>query len=198
MQALSFLSGAILLGANLIYIIRIWQGETKPIRGSWITWAVLDIALIAGMYIKDAVNGQVVAGTVTSSIIAGMSICWGKPGWSTLRLRSKEIPIEKICLWVLPFGLALWWFTRNADWNIIVSNTLIAFACLPTYASAWKDPKREDKTAWTMMLISSLVMLPAIRAWTIADATQPIVWLVTQIPMVYIVWLHHPKQNRLV
>ena len=193
MQALSFLSGAILFGANLIYIISTIRGKTQPTRGSWITWAILDIAVVTGMYVQDALNGQVIAGTVTSCIVAIMSFRWGKPGWSTLRMVGKDIPIEKICLWTLPFGLMLWWFTRNADWNIVVSNLLIAFACLPMYASAWEDPTRESRAAWTLMLVSSFIMIPAIPAWTIADATQPIVWLTTQLPIVYMVWLHHPK-----
>ena len=192
-ERFSIVSGIILLIANGIYIVSILRGKTQPTRGSWITWAALDLALLAGMFDKHTLNGQVVVGTVTSSITALMSFRWGKPGWSTLRLAGKKIPIEKICLGTLPFGLVLWWFTRNADWNIVVSNALIAFACLPTYASMWEDPTRENRSAWTLAFISSLVLLPAIHAWTIADATQPLVWLVTLIPIVYMVWLHHPK-----
>ena len=185
-ERFSIVSGIILLIANGIYIVSILRGKTQPTRGSWITWAVLDIVLIFGMFSKSTLNGQVLVGSLTSLVIACMSFRWGKPGWSIL---------EKACLAVLPFGLLLWYFTNDAVWNIAITLTLIAIGCWPTYESMWEDPSRENRATWTLAFISSLVMLPAIRTWTfsadsISEWAQPIVWLVTQIPIMYLLWVH--------
>lgn len=185
-EGFSIASGIVTAVANFIYMASIWNGKTTPMRGSWITWAMLDSVLFIGMLSKGTLNGQMIASTTTSIIIACMSLRWGNPGWSTL---------EKWCLAILPFGLLLWYVTDNAVWNIANTLTLIAIGCWPTYESMWQDPSRESRLAWTLMLVSSLLMFPAIRIWEFsqagfAEAAQPIVWLLTQLPVMYLLWVH--------
>lgn len=183
METLSILSGVVLGAANLIYIVSTIRGNTKPTRGSWVTWAVLDAVLLWSMYTKHVVNGQVIAGLASSAAVATLSLFprWGKPGWTK---------IEKICLAAMPLGLALWWLEHDASWGIGIFLLLIAIGCLPTYESAWIDPGRESRWAWTLSFFSSVIMTCALTDWSFASAAQPVVWLLTQIPMMYFVWLH--------
>ena len=163
-------------------------GATRPTRGSWITWATLDMVILAGMYASGTVNGQIIGGTLSSAMIMVLAcLGWGKPGWTKL---------EKICLAILPIGLLLWWLTTDPWWSIVISLILLTIGCWPTYESAWIDPTRESKAAWTLMLLSSLFILPtlpAIHTWTIETgvtvAAQPIVFFATQLPMMYLLWI---------
>lgn len=187
------LAGICTIVASTMYIVGILRGNTKPPKGSWITWAVVDIALLIGMFSKDTSNAQIIASTVASTIVASLSLRWGRPGW---------LPVEKICLAILPFGLGLWWFTREANWNILISLGLITLGCLPTYQSMYANPEYENRASWTVAFIGSALMLFALppmtewfpRSWEtlemfIALVLQPLVWFGTIVPMMYLLWM---------
>lgn len=58
-SVLSLLAGVLFVAGFVPYIRAIVRGQTKPAKASWIIWATLDTITIAGMYAKDAVNGQI-------------------------------------------------------------------------------------------------------------------------------------------
>jgi len=191
--SLSIAAGITALLANASYIVSILRGKTQPTRGSWITWGLLDVAVLAGMHVSGTVNGQIVGGTIGSVCVMILAcLGWGKPGWTQL---------EKMCLCILPVGLFLWWITDIPALSIGISLILIIVGCFPTYESAWHKPSRESRSAWTLMTISSLLMLPTLPAvytwWSlepgITVVAQPLVFFLTQIPMVYFVWFHSVK-----
>lgn len=69
-ETLSVVSGILFVTAFFPYIRAILAGKTKPAKASWIIWESLDCITLAGMYAKDAINGQIV-GAVCLRRVAG-------------------------------------------------------------------------------------------------------------------------------
>ena len=61
---------------------------------------------------------------------------------------------------------------------------------IPTFVSAWKDPSREDKLAWTIYFASCIFTMFGIQNWTLEETAQPITFLVDETVMVYILYFH--------
>ncbi len=192
MQNVFALAAGILLFVSLIiYIVSIVCGKTVPTRGSWVTWATVDTALIIGMYAEGTVNPQILVGAMGTIMVALLSFRYGTPTWTWL---------EKTSLKILPVGLLLWGVSGNARWNISISLILITIGCLPTYQSMWEKPELEDRVAWTTAFVSSIAMVlalpPITFAWEMIEVSaQPITFLLTQIPIMYLLWVRPKKKG---
>src|SRR5581483_6426724 len=68
-EILSVLAGILFIVGFVPYIRAIVRKETKPAKASWIIWASLDSITIAGMYAKDAVNGQIVGACLGAWVV---------------------------------------------------------------------------------------------------------------------------------
>jgi hypothetical protein len=76
--------------------------------------------------------------------------------------------------------------------GIVTSQIVCFLGSIPTFVSAWEDPSKEDKTAWTIFWISCVCAVLAIPAWTLADALQPLNFFAIQSVMMLILFVR-PK-----
>ena len=63
---------------------------------------------------------------------------------------------------------------------------------IPTFVSAWHDPSRESKVAWTIFWVSCVFAVMAIPKLTLQDAMQPVTFFLIESIMMYILYIR-PK-----
>lgn len=182
---LSIVAGVLFIAAFVPYIRAILRGETKPAKASWLIWATLDSITIAGMYAEGTVNGQIIGAVCGAWTVAMLALKYGMPGWTKL---------DKSCLAGAVLGIVLWRVFSNPVLGITTSLSVVFLGSIPTFSSAWKDPNREDRTAWTVFWLSCVVAVIAVPQWTLADAAQPITFFVTESIMMYILYFRPRPQ----
>jgi len=168
------------LGAFLPYIIATLRKKTKPMKATWIIWWVLDIITLAGEYAKHSINGQIIGAVAGAGIVVVLALKYGTPGWTRL---------EKLCLAGAFVGVAIWGLTNDPVWGILICSGVIFGGSIPTFISAWTDPKRENKLAWSIYFTSCFPAMLAVPRWTLADAAQPINFLIIESIMMYILYI---------
>jgi len=195
MKTLSVISGLIFMIGFIPYVLSIlgwrinltgstiWFGKapaTKPAKVSWIIWGTLDWISFAGMWASHTVNGQITGACIGVLIVIGFAWKYGEKGWSKL---------DQFSLAGAVLGVLLWWAFDNPVMGIVTSCIVASIGSIPTFVSAWKDPSREDKLAWTIFTISCVLALIAIPQWTLADAAQPMTFAVIEFTMMYILYV---------
>lgn len=185
---LSAIAGLLCIVGFIPYIVavvrtRTWPlgtpGKAEPRKSTWIIWAGLDTITLAGMFAEHAVNGQILGSTIGAWIVAGLALKYGSPGWTKL---------DKFCLAGAVLGIALWQAFDDPILGIVTSLSTVFLGSIPTFASAWKDPSRENKLAWTIFFAACVFAIIAIPQWTLADAAQPITFAVVETAMMYILF----------
>lgn len=178
---LSFIAGILFLVAFIPYIVAIVRNQTKPAKASWIIWAILDTITLAGMYVEHTINGQIIGAVTGAWMVAILSLRYGTSGWTYL---------DKFCLVGAIGGIGLWQIFNNPVLGIMASASVVFIGAIPTFVSAWKDPSRENKIAWSIFFASCVCATLAIPSWTLANAAQPVVFLVIETVMMYILYIH--------
>lgn len=113
----------------------------------------------------------------------------GTPGWTKL---------DKFCLVGAILGIVLWQVFSNPVLGIVTSLSVVFIGSIPTFSSAWKDPGREDRTAWTIFWLSCVVAVIAVPQWTLADAAQPVIFLTVETIMMYILYFRSRPQAKVI
>jgi hypothetical protein len=185
-ELLSLLAGLFMLAGFAPYLYGIIQSETVPSKVSWIIWVTLDTITLAGMYVEGTANYQCLAAVIGSWIVVIFALRYGISDWTK---------IDVSCLIGAIFGIALWKIFANPLIGIVMSLSIVLLGSIPTFISAWIDPCRENKLAWTIFWISCICAVMAIPHWTLAAAAQPITFFVVQTIMMYILYIH-PRSLR--
>ena len=180
----SALAGLLFVAGFVPYIRAILRGETKPSKASWIIWATLDTITIAGMYAKSAVNGQMIGVVLGAWVIVALCLKYGAPGWTRL---------DMICLAGAVLGIVLWQVFSNPVLGIVTSLSVELIGSIPTFVSAWKDPGREDKLAWTIFWVSCVCAMIAIPHVTWEDAAQPTTFFAIESVMMLILYFRERR-----
>jgi hypothetical protein len=186
-ELLSALSGILMLAAYVPYIMAIFRGTTRPIKATWIILALLDTLTVAGMIAKDSLNGQMIGAILGSGIVALLSFRFGMPGWKRTDI---------VCFVLAIIGICLWWTFQDAIFGIVTGSLAFIIGTIPTFRSAWEDPQREDRTAWMLYFLSCIPAVAAVPEWTLAHATQPISFFITEGTMVYLLWIRPRRVTR--
>lgn len=179
-ETLSILAGLLFVAAFVPYIRAILRKETKPAKASWLIWASLDTITLVGMFFKHSVNGQIIGAVFGAWTVAALALKYGTPGWTKL---------DKFCLGSAVLGIVFWQVFGDPVFGIATSLGVILIGSIPIFTSAWKDPSRENKLAWTIFWISCVCAVIAIPRWTLAGAAQPITFFVIETIMIYILFV---------
>jgi hypothetical protein len=162
-----WLAFVLIIVAFIPYAKAVWRdrnilsgtpGKTEPSKASWIIWVALDVITAIGMYVEGSLNGQITAAVIGGSMVAILAMKFGTSDWTRL---------DKGCLGGAFLGIILWKVFGDAVAGIITCQIVMFIGSLPTFSSAWKDPGRENKTAWTLFWLSCVAALIAIPGLTL-------------------------------
>lgn len=172
-------SGAIFIIAFIPYIRSILKGETKPKKATWLIWAVLDSITLAGMIMKNSVNGQILGAILGVWVITFLAFRKGESGWDV---------VDKVCLVGALIGITFILFGNPVE-AMIASLSGILIGSLPTFKSAWQKPENEDKLTWMLWLIGSVFALFAIPNWKIEHLLQPAIFFTIDGVVVFLLFV---------
>lgn len=175
--AIALLSGLIFAAAYVPYIFGMVKGGKQPMRSSWFIWALLDTITMASMIVQHAVSPMVVASTLGCWTVFALSFRYGKPGLDAL---------DVFCLCAAALGVGLWAVFDSPALGLTLSLSVTFIGSFPTFASGWRTPQDEDRTAWRLYALSCALAIASIPRWDFADAAQPIVYFVIAGAMVVI------------
>ena len=182
-KVFSVIAGILFTFGFLPYILSTLAGKTKPTKASWIIWASLDTITFAGMWAKHALNGQIVGAVIGAWITVALALKRGVPGWTKL---------DKLCLAGAVLGIVLWAIFNSPVTGLTISVSVVFLGSIPTFVSAWHDPSRESKIAWTTFWVSCIFAVVAIPKLTLQNAMQPITFFLIESIMMYILYIR-PK-----
>jgi hypothetical protein len=176
--ALEVSAGILTIFTYILYWIAIVRGSTKPVRVTWLIWALLDIIAASAMAKTHTLNWHISCAAAGASVTFSLSLWRGKRGFST---------IDAICLLGSAIGIVCY-FASSATSAIIASMITGMIAFLPTAASAYQQPQNEDRLAWTLSALSSWLMLIAVQQWTIDGAAQPATFVAITTTTAILAW----------
>lgn len=166
---LSIVGGLLFAAGYVAYIGAVLRGNAKPSKMSWIIWMSADAITLAGMYVADAVNSQIVMAVVGSMIVVVLAWKHGTPGWT---------PLDKACFTGAVLAIILWRTFNSPALGIIFGSIATAFGSIPTFKAVWEDPSRESRLAWILGTASCIMMVAIVPAWTVVHTVQPVLFLV--------------------
>jgi hypothetical protein len=187
-NAISVLAGLLFVIGYIPYVRAIVRREATPAKASWIIWAALDTLTMLGMIVHGTINGHIIGSTVGAWVVMVLGIKLGTPGWTRLDI---------FCLIGAVLGIVLWQVFSSPIVGIITSLVVMLLGSFPTFASAWRDPSKENRTGWTLFWLSCIPALFAIPAWTLGDAAQPIVFTIIESVMMFILYIKPLVLSRL-
>jgi hypothetical protein len=160
-------SGVILCGANILYLIAIIKGTTRPNRATWLMFATVSL-VIAASY-RDLGAGPTLYAAIGAAAgtmaVAALAIWYGTGGNSTL---------DRICILAGGLSLLIYFLSSNSLLTLIASLAIDAAAVTPTIKHAIEAPDEEDLLAWNLTLLGDILAGIAINAWTVEIALYPL------------------------
>jgi hypothetical protein len=122
-EFISVLAGIVLFVGYIPYVRAILRGETKPAKASWIIWGSLDVITLVGMYLENALNGQICGATAGAFTVVFLAFRYGTPGWTRL---------DRFCLGGAAVGVLLWYAFDDPVLGIVTSQAVVLLASFPT------------------------------------------------------------------
>lgn len=157
-----------------IYVSSILKGKTKPDR---VTWWVL--ALVSGMitasYFASGARETIwlpLVYTISFIVVGALSIKYGE-GPLTLDL------IDRVSLIGALASAFIWWSLKSPVPALFMNIATEFIGLVPTINKSYRRPWTENKAAWVIGSIASLLNVLAINEWTFVIAAYPIYVFVT-------------------
>lgn len=166
-QLLNVLGGMFAVIAFIPYIAAILRRETKPSKATWIIWTLLSVLTALAMYSAGTLNFQMAAIALCDLVVVLLALWYGTSGWTKLDLG---------CLLGAAIGMAAWIVMSDPKFAIVLAMVVVVIGTIPTVKKTWRHPEQEDRTAYLLMVLSCIVTIAAIPAWTLEDALQPLVY----------------------
>ncbi|TAL49499.1 hypothetical protein EPN83_00565 [Patescibacteria group bacterium] len=145
---LAFLFSA---AAYVPYAKSVLTSNAQLTVSTWISWLLMNAAILAGMIAASEMAWQMVAYTVGVAVLVGASVYKGAAvGWTRL---------DFICLTVVIVAIGLW--AVSGDPNIAIILSLVAIilsfvaitiGSVPMVVNVWENPAREPLLPWLLFL----------------------------------------------
>lgn len=182
-----FVAGILAIVAFFLYIFTILWGNTKPNRATWWILTVEGIIILASYYTLGArdtiwIPASYVLGSL---IVAILSLRHGEGGWTLL---------DKICLGGAGVSIVLWWLFADPFLALLTNIATDLFGLLPTIRKSYLHPRGENRAAWTLDSLASVINLFGVERWTLSLAVYPIYLVVFNSLIASILFLRRKKR----
>ncbi len=174
MHTLSYvglLGGVFSLMGYVPYARSIIKGEAEPERARWLIIALSNMLILLSYFVLGARTTIWVpaAYALGTSIIAVLSLVYGRSGWGL---------IEKYALVIAIIGAIRWVLFDNVFLALILTMTVGFLSYAKVFRNLISDngqpSEREDVVEWSMFFLGSVLNLIAVSSWSYQIATLPI------------------------
>ncbi|OGL77525.1 hypothetical protein A3J43_02775 [Candidatus Uhrbacteria bacterium RIFCSPHIGHO2_12_FULL_54_23] len=174
-------AGVISFVEYFIYIAAILRGTTKPNRATWWVLTLVNVMIVASYWSSGARNTIWVAVSyvVGTLIIAILSIKYGEGKWERL---------DRVCLFGSVGSFLVWMILRSPFYALAVNVFIDFLALIPTVVKSYLRPWAEDKLAWTLTFVASVLNIFALESWDIAISLYPVYLLLINTIVALCLW----------
>ncbi len=159
---------ATLLGISgyLPYFRDMLGRRIKPHAFSWLIWAILTLIAFTVSITKGGSAGSWVLGVqgALNLIIAAAAMRSGE-----MRITS----LDKLCLILAFFGIALWAITMNSLWGVLISSVVDLIALIPTLTKAYRNPFEESTSLFILSGLGFVLSIFALGSISILTTLYP-------------------------
>jgi hypothetical protein len=169
--------------AFLPYIYDTLFGETRPLRSTWLIWAVLSAISCATNIAKGADSSLWYIGTQTgfTTVIFLMSIRKGMGSYFTWK--------DGQILFYAATGLVLWIVTENAVYALAISITISAIGGLATMLKTYKHPETESASCWMLSAVAAFGGAVSVGGWNPVLLAYPAYLFVLYSGILFVIFL---------
>ncbi len=187
LSTFAVLSFVFSVAAYVPYTRAVLYSSAKPTLSTWLSWWIMDFAILAGMFAKHAVAMQMIAYVVGCAFVIGACF-WRKAilGWTRL---------DSICMLLVVCAIVLWALSGDANFAIVMSLIAMCIGTVPMLVNVSHAPAREPFLPWILVLIGGLFGVAAIPKWTIAAALTPVVFAIVQVAFVLLISRKFRRKN---
>lgn len=154
----------------------------KPHAFSWLIWSILTFIAFTVSITKGGAAGSWVLGVqgVLNAIIAVIAMRSGK---------TRITGLDKLCLGLAMFGIALWIVTMNSLWGVVISSIVDLIALVPTLTKAYKNPFEESTSLFILSGLGFVLSLFALGSFSLVTALYPSVIIAANTLLVLMILL---------
>jgi hypothetical protein len=175
---------ATILGISgyLPYFRDMLRKRIKPHAFSWLIWAILTFIAFSVSISKGGAAGAWTLGAqgILNIIIAAAAMRSGE---------TRITGLDKLCLGLALFGIALWVVTMNSLWGVVISSIVDLIALVPTLTKAYKNPFEESTSLFILSGLGFVLSLFALGSFSLVTALYPSVIIVANTLLVLMILL---------
>ena len=186
---LAVLSGTLSTISFLMYFRAIITRQIVPSKAAWIVWFLLDAMTFFGMWVTHTLNAQLCTVVVGSFISAILAYKYGTPEWE---------PLERACLGGAVLGIVAWAIARDPIFGILSGIVWNVVGAIPMFRTAWKEPEKERTAAWLFGTGSCGLSVYMVKSHRFVEIGQPIIFLLLNLSMIYLVYVRPALKLRTV
>ena len=174
-QWLVVVSAVLMLWGGYDYLRDTLAGKTKPNRVSWSLWALAPLISLGAAFSAGAdlwASVRVIVGGIVPATIFFASFVNKNSYW---RLKT----FDWFCGGLSLAALIFWQIADSPLMAVLLASLANTFASVPTFVKAWNYPETESRLIFIMSFLSSILIIPAIPEWTIANSAFQISLMAT-------------------
>lgn len=160
------IAGLIELSTAIPYIRDIRRGKTYPALVSWGTWLFLSVIAASASF----ASGAIASGIISSALVLE---CLLIIVFSINRGRVTYSLFDGLCQLGALAALFLWWWTDDPFLALVFFVAIDALGALPTFRHAWRRPREETLSTFTLSIVGNSLMLLAVPVYTISEVLVP-------------------------
>ena len=156
-EFIGVMAGIMSLVAYFPYIRSILKHKTKPSRSSWWIWSLVGFFILLSYYDVGARNTIWIPLVffICPLIIAILSIKFGE---------GKNLnKLDKLCIFGVITSLIPWIIFKSAQITLLINIFIDFLGFLPTFQKIHKHPLTENRFAWTLFFIGSILNIVALE-----------------------------------
>lgn len=150
------------------FVIQAIRLGEKTNLATWISWLVMDIALLAAQYSQHAVSYQLAAYAAGTTAVLGFCVYRKVPMYWDIT--------DTSCTVVVLVAAMIWWHTGRATDATIIYLSAMTVASYPMYKH-FRRSKRIRLLPWVLNFIGAVFAVGAIKAFTVVDAAPAFTFL---------------------
>jgi hypothetical protein len=155
------------------------KSGAKANLATWISWLLMDLAILAGMLQRKA--DVLLIATYTLGTLLVVIVCaLGRPDF-------KWGQTEKVCISLVVVVIVVWALTGSAEVAICISLVAITIGSFPMAKGLWENPANEKLLPWVLVALGTFFSVLDIKNWTFVQAATPVWCLILQSTTVWLI-----------